>query len=234
MLESIYPSLNKLGYTHPLHPALTHLPIGLIMGGFIFCLLALVLKRYALFQASRYCLILTLCALPFTLVAGFADWQQYYDGKWLVPITMKLIFAGLLLIMVGYAIRISFRQENAIGKTLFLYAIGTILVVALGYFGGDLVYGTQKVPADTTGSQVDGASLFQSNCALCHSIDGEISKSGPSLKGLFALEKLPVSGEPVTPENVVKQLKTPFKNMPSFDQLTEEEIRAIIDYLKTV
>jgi uncharacterized membrane protein len=40
MIESIYQTLAKIGYTHPLHPPATHLPAGLIIGAFIFALIA--------------------------------------------------------------------------------------------------------------------------------------------------------------------------------------------------
>jgi uncharacterized membrane protein len=36
MIEFIYQALTKLGYTHPLHPTLTHVPLGMVMGALIF------------------------------------------------------------------------------------------------------------------------------------------------------------------------------------------------------
>jgi len=38
MIEFIYQTLIKFGYTHPLHPTLTHVPIGMVMGAFLFVL----------------------------------------------------------------------------------------------------------------------------------------------------------------------------------------------------
>jgi hypothetical protein len=40
MIEFIYQFLAKFGYTHPLHPVLTHIPIGMVMGAFLFLLIA--------------------------------------------------------------------------------------------------------------------------------------------------------------------------------------------------
>jgi cytochrome c1 len=184
---------------------------------------------------------LSLCVAPFTITAGLLDWQYYYGGKWPVPIIMKLIFAVLLLVVAGYATHFSFKEENKMSKTLFLYAISAVLVISLGYFGGDLVYGTKVAPTesadtqpDSADSQIDGAHLFDNNCSQCHYLDKQDVKTGPSLQGLFKMDKLPVSGFPVSDETVYKQIKTPYKNMPAFDKLTEEEIREIIDYLKTV
>jgi len=45
MFDFIYNSLSRIGYTHPLHPAVTHLTIGLVMGSFIFLIIGFVLKK---------------------------------------------------------------------------------------------------------------------------------------------------------------------------------------------
>ena len=38
-------SLNKVGYIHPVHPPLTHNPMGLVAGAFIFALVALLVRQ---------------------------------------------------------------------------------------------------------------------------------------------------------------------------------------------
>lgn len=45
MIDLFYELLGKIGYTHPVHPALTHIPMGLIIGAFIFALVALLFWR---------------------------------------------------------------------------------------------------------------------------------------------------------------------------------------------
>ena len=52
MIEFIYQTLTKLGYTHPLHPTLTHVPIGMVMGAFLFVLVALIFRRTNLAQSA--------------------------------------------------------------------------------------------------------------------------------------------------------------------------------------
>jgi len=79
-----------------------------------------------------------------------------------------------------------------------------------------------------------GAALFeQKGCVGCHFTDSTARKVGPGLQGLFQREKLPASGKPVTDENIRGQLHDPFQRMPSFD-LTEEEMRGLLAYLKTL
>jgi uncharacterized membrane protein len=41
MIDFIYSTLVVLGYTHPLHPAVVHIPMGMVLGGFLFRLFSL-------------------------------------------------------------------------------------------------------------------------------------------------------------------------------------------------
>ena len=81
-----------------------------------------------------------------------------------------------------------------------------------------------------------GAALFKDKgCAQCHHPDSTERKAGPGLQGLFRREKLPASGRPVNAENVRKQLREPYANMPSYaDRLSQKEEDRIIAYLKTL
>lgn len=80
----------------------------------------------------------------------------------------------------------------------------------------------------------DGKAVFDSYCGGCHFADKSDNKYGPGLKGLFALPKLPVSGRPVTEENILKQMKTPVKTMPPITQLNEAQTKSLMDYLKSL
>ena len=48
------------------------------------------------------------------------------------------------------------------------------------------------------------------------------------------MEKLPVSGRIVSEENVRRQLSTPYKDMPDYADLSEDEVRALVAYLETI
>ena len=82
----------------------------------------------------------------------------------------------------------------------------------------------------------EGSELFESQgCVQCHFTDSRKTKIGPGLQGLFNRVELPVSGREVTEENVRTQLKTPYENMPSFDdRLNEKQRDTLIEYLKTL
>ena len=81
----------------------------------------------------------------------------------------------------------------------------------------------------------EGATVFnERGCADCHYADRTEAKIGPGLKGLFKRDKLPTSGRAVTEDNVRKQLKTPFRGMPSFADLPEDKVKALLAFLTTL
>ena len=45
MIDAIYGFLQGLGYGHPLHPPLTHLPMGLVIASFVFAVLSLLISQ---------------------------------------------------------------------------------------------------------------------------------------------------------------------------------------------
>ncbi|MDH3884935.1 MAG: c-type cytochrome [Desulfobacterales bacterium] len=235
MIESIYQTLAKIGYTHPLHPPATHLPAGLIIGAFVFALIAWIFNRKSLAQTARHCLILALIMAGPTILLGLMDWQHRFGGAWLFEIKMKLILGGILLFLLLVAV-VYGALAGAFTKTVVaIYALCLLTVIGLGYFGGELVYGT-RAPAgeDVKGLAAEGAMVFKQNCSACHHTDSTATKVGPGLMGVFKQNKFPVSGQPVSDENFRMQLKTPFSKMPPFGQLSSEQVDALLDYLKTL
>jgi uncharacterized membrane protein/cytochrome c5 len=148
MIESIYQTLANFGYTHPLHPTLTHLPIGLVMGSFFFALAALIFHRTSLSQSARHCAVLALLAAFPTVLLGLMDWQHFYGGAFLFPIMMKLVLAGILIVLLVLAVVFGIRGEKLSKNVISLYVACLLVVVALGYFGGELVYGTKRPAAE--------------------------------------------------------------------------------------
>jgi uncharacterized membrane protein len=235
MIESIYQILAKIGYTHPLHPPATHLPAGLIIGAFVFALIAWIFNRKNLAQSARHCLILALVMTVPTILLGIMDWQYRFGGAWLFQIKMKLILGAILLFLLLVA-AIYGTLAGAFTKTVVaIYALCLLTVIGLGYFGGELVYGT-KTPAaaEATGPVAEGAQVFKKNCSVCHHTDSTATKVGPGLMGIFKQTKFPISGRSVSDDNFRQTLKTPYDKMPSFGQLSAEQVNALLDYLKTL
>ena len=235
MIEFIYQTLAKFGYTHPLHPALTHLPIGMVMGAFIFALAAIIFRRTSLTQTARYCVILGLLAAIPTALLGLMDWMHFYGGTLLLPFKMKIILAVILIAFLLLAVVIGFFGERFQKMLFVLYAMCLLTTVGLGYFGGEIVYGTKAPEGVELGDlAAKGALIFQTNCSACHLTDSTGKKIGPGLKGLFKGDKFPISGRPITEENFRSLLKKPIAKMPPFGHLPNEEVEALVEYLKTL
>jgi len=45
MIDLLYQLLEEISHTHPIHPPLTHIPMGLVIGVFIFALVAVLFQR---------------------------------------------------------------------------------------------------------------------------------------------------------------------------------------------
>lgn len=235
MADFIYAVLVKTGYTHPLHPTITHLPVGLVIAAFVFGFIALLLRKPALAQTARHCSILALISVFPTLLLGVMDWQHFYAGAWLYPIKMKFFLAGAILILLFVAVSVAASPKEGSMKALVLYGLCLVTVVGLGFFGGELVYG-QKAPSGKPDDGLigQGAVVFKASCGACHYADKTETRIGPGLKGIFKQKELPTSGWSMTEANLRKQLKTPYKNMPPFADLPEEKVKALVAYLKSL
>ena len=236
MINNLYQALSKIGFAHPLHPPITHLPLGLIIGGFIFAVVALVFNKKSFLQTARHCMVLALIALPPTILIGLADWQQYYGGALLFPITMKIVLAAVLVVCLVIAVILGLRKEYGPMRVLPIYALSLLAATGIGYFGGELVYGTKPSAREVFANPAaeKGAALFKRSCAVCHFPNKSETKVGPGLKGLFQREKLPISGQPATEANVRLTLKTPIDQMQPFDWLSEEQVDELIAFLRTL
>ena len=54
MIEFTYKLLESVGFTHPLHPAITHIPMGMIMGGVIFTAYSIISKKTDFMKTAEY------------------------------------------------------------------------------------------------------------------------------------------------------------------------------------
>jgi uncharacterized membrane protein len=153
MIHSVYEFLKGIGYDHPIHPMVTHVTIGLTIGTLIFGLVSVIFRRVRLKLTAWHCAVLAFISVVPTALFGYMDWREKFSGQWMPTIIIKMILAGTLFVclfvglMLGRgteaekqgAEKAPWREPRAIGA-LILYAVCAGIVVALGYFGGTLVY----------------------------------------------------------------------------------------------
>jgi uncharacterized membrane protein len=209
MIDLFYQLLEKIGYTHPVHPAFTHIPMGLIIGAFIFVLVALVFRRNMLPSVSyrRIILLALIFAFP-TALFGYMDWQHFYDGDWLFSIKMKLLLTGVLIVLLFIGVILGRRKEAETKSSLAIYTLCFLVVVGLGYFGGQVAFEGEGRPEMVPIRFLVGEKVFAANCNDCHPRAGEILNAPQLLdskKFLTLLRNPPTGMPPFPPEQISDQ-----------------------------
>jgi uncharacterized membrane protein len=226
MIDFVYKTFERIGYAKPLHPSMTHVSVGLLASIFIFALIALLFRRRML-SSSAYSRLLTL-ALIFALIAiitGITDWQYFYDGVWLTPIKIKVLFSGILLVFLFLGVLYTVRREGESKKGLSIYAICLLSVIGLGYFGGDLIWGERigTVP-EALGFFRPGEKVFSIHCNACHTGGNDLVTPGKfrPFSGFLTLLRNPKGAG--------------FPKMPAFpiEVISEDEAHVLYHYLVVV
>lgn len=140
MIESLYAFLAKIGFTHPLHPAFTHIPMGMVMGCFFFGFIAWNRKKEEFHKTCLHCSTLAFLFTVPTIIAGIFDWQHLYGGRYLPLIIIKMVLAAILVGLLGYSLVLN-RQNNNPRKLFFIYALCLGCAIGLGFSGGQLIFG---------------------------------------------------------------------------------------------
>ncbi len=229
-MDFLYGALHQIGFDHPIHPPLAHMPTGLVMGAFIFLLAGWISSRQTILQSAHHCIVLALIfALPTTLF-GITDWLHFYNGMWSFPIKMKIALAGLLLIFLATAIIMNIKDIGGIMSKSAIYLLCVVTVIGLGYFGGGLVFSETR-PA--SGNLADGEKLYAEHCAGCHPGGG--NKITPAL---------PIIGSPQMQnlDAFTKYNRNPLKPdgtkgvMPAFpkEKISDEDMKNIYEYILNV
>ncbi len=220
-IRLFYKILSDLGYTHPIHPVLVHLVVGLVAGAFFFYVVGALFRREALRQSARHCVLLALLFLVPTAVLGLMDWKHFYAGAWVSPVEAKVFLAGILLPLL-LMIALAVKRRPASRAALLLYGLSFANVVAIGYFGGELVYGA-KDAAPSPELQA-GQALYATNCKACHPNGG--NTLDPTL---------PVKGSPKIKDfdTFLAWIRDPAPPMPAFPEtrLSGSQSKDLYDYV---
>ncbi len=139
MIAFIYKTLESIGFNHPLHPVATHIPMGMVLGGFLFYLATFKLKELA--NTAHHCFMLALAFLPITVVFGIMDWQHRYAGAVSTFIIAKFILAGTIALLLALAVYLYRKSKLGQGAFMALYTLCLLNAIGLGFIGGSLAYG---------------------------------------------------------------------------------------------
>jgi uncharacterized membrane protein len=141
MTEIIFEFLNKIGFAHPLHPALTHIPMGMVMGAVTFRLASFLPRLKYLAKTGYHCIVLGLLGIFPTAFTGFLDWQHTYGGELEFLIVFKMVLAVILTIVLATIIITDDPENPKFDKKTLFYLLTVLLAIGLGFSGGELQYG---------------------------------------------------------------------------------------------
>jgi len=243
MIDSLYELIAKAGFTDPLHAPITHLPIGLVIGAFLFFLVAVIFNRKNLVLTARHVSILAFLFVFPTILLGVFDWLHFFKGALVAPIKYKMILASAVLVLLAAGIIVGSELKVRTAAMTVIYALAVVAVVGLGWFGGKLVYGgwspapeaaAAPAAAGTAAPAVPmGQRLYASNCAACHAGGGNAIVASLPLKKSTRLASeasfVAFIRSPKMPDGSEGQ-------MPPFpaDQLSDKQAAALYTYIQSM
>jgi uncharacterized membrane protein len=221
-IGSFYHMVNSFGFPDPIHVTLVHIPMGLVIGAFVFSWLSALTSWKRLTVTAYQCITLALLFLFPVIIFGFMDWRHFYLGAWLTPIKIKMVLAVILLILSFAAFLLGFKGKESSKITLALYSLCLITVIGLGWFGARLVYGDQI--QGSSKQYQNGEKIFVANCNICHANGGnKISPKNP-LRNSDDLQNL---------DAFISLIRHPERPMPAFTALriSDKEAKELYDYI---
>lgn len=225
VIASVYAFMGLLGYHHPFHPTQVHIPIGLIFGAFILGWAGRLRNQSVFLQAAWYCMVIAMIFMIPTVITGWMDWRHLYSGVMIFPFIIKIVLAILLLalLIAGYVMgRINGHESKGL---LPIYTLGLIIVFAIGYFGGGLVYSNRSKA--TANEEKVGQELYMANCNSCHANGGNVMKPDRPVTH---------SDKTADYETFLSWVRSPRRPMPAYPAtvLTDEEVKEIFNYVSNV
>jgi uncharacterized membrane protein len=232
VFEPFYHFLVSIGYTEPVHPPLTHFPIALVTTALIFGILGRMFKRASLTTSARHCLILAWLLFFPTVLLGYMDWQHFYHGVFLFPISVKIGLASFLFVLLTIAIVLVLRGRGESGAMLVIYFLGFLTVGGLGYFGGRIVYeGKAPQPPQATATMETGRKLFEANCSACHPGGANIILPQYQLKGSDYLDTFDKFRAFLRDPRLDSGAKGPMPEFPP-SLISDQDAQELYQYLK--
>jgi len=109
-----------------------------------------------------------------------------------------------------------------------------IVLLALGT-GCEVQRRRSDAELGLTPRQAAGRHIYDQYCDRCHLPYSSKKRQGPSLKGVFKREDLPVSGMPANDDRVKDVIRMGRNKMDGFGNvLTDEQINDLLAYLHTL
>ncbi|MFQ5800544.1 MAG: c-type cytochrome [Candidatus Hydrothermarchaeales archaeon] len=112
-----------------------------------------------------------------------------------------------------------------------LHVVGIVFLILLAGCLGETEQKTEKKTAvvQPTPSIAEGKTVFDSNCRVCHGLDGK------GVPGTGAADLTSPRVKALSRERKIDQVTNGGIEMPAYgDALTQEEIEAVVEYIGTL
>ena len=113
--------------------------------------------------------------------------------------------------------------------------VSVVTLALLALAGCDVERRRSDAELGLNPQQAEGRKRYDNYCDRCHEPYSSRGKKGPSLKGVFKQQYLPVSGLPANDERVTEIVKFGRAKMEGFSQvMTDQQIKDLLAYLHTL
>jgi mono/diheme cytochrome c family protein len=124
------------------------------------------------------------------------------------------------------------RIADGFSSRLYVFAV---LLVLFAFAGCDAERRKSDAELGLDPQQSAGRKLYDNYCDRCHEPYSSRGKKGPSLKGVFKQQYLPLSGLPANDARVGDIIKYGRSKMEGFGHvMTDDQIKDLLAYMHTL
>jgi mono/diheme cytochrome c family protein len=205
---------------------------------------------------NGYLFLILFLIISYLCIDLLVRFKMPLDPRTTFHVVFALAILLLLLVKISFirTYKLFYPQAKGFGLTIALLAI-MLTAISSGYYlvvtgftsesdapvnnaeanGTPAAEITPQLTIRTDPASIEqGRAIYQQQCIACHDPDSSEPRAGRGHRDLFRREKLPVSGRPATPENVIRQLREPVGTMPSFAWMDQEQLEELLAYLNTL
>ena len=130
-------------------------------------------------------------------------------------------------------IHLFFKREIRI-RNLKLFAVCFLFSIVV-LTGCDVQRRKSDAELGLNPQQIAGRRIYDNYCDRCHAPYSSRGRQGPSMKGVFQRQYLPMSGMPANDDRVTDIVRMGRNKMPAYAQvLSQQQINDLLAYLHTL
>ncbi len=135
--------------------------------------------------------------------------------------------------MEQFRIHLFFKRQTRI-RNLKLFAVCFLFSIVV-LTGCDVQRRKSDAELGLNPQQIAGRKIYDNYCDRCHAPYSSRGRQGPSMKGVFQRQYLPMSGMPANDDRVTDIVRMGRNKMPGYAQvLSQQQINDLLAYLHTL